>query len=156
MADLVLDFDACKSIVKAGNSGQYILKPVVSVHQRLVAAIQGFVSTALVQSNTTVSAQQNGATVRSTAPDSTGRFVLYPVPVGVYDLVIMAPGRVVAVACDRRAAPSIRRAQVGYRPALCARVMAGARRSSRAARPGRPGWGPWTRHLPARRTIACR
>src|SRR5258706_8336445 len=36
MADVVLDFDACKSIVNAGNSGKYILKPVVSVVPRIV------------------------------------------------------------------------------------------------------------------------
>ena len=31
LADFVLDFNACKSVVTAGNSGQYLLKPVVSV-----------------------------------------------------------------------------------------------------------------------------
>ena len=31
MADFVLDFDACKSVVKRGNSGQYNLKPVIAV-----------------------------------------------------------------------------------------------------------------------------
>ena len=34
MADFVLDFDACKSVVVAGNSGQYLLKPVVIVIPR--------------------------------------------------------------------------------------------------------------------------
>jgi hypothetical protein len=29
-ADLVLDFDACKSVVQAGNSGRYLLKPVIT------------------------------------------------------------------------------------------------------------------------------
>ena len=29
--DLVLDFDACRSVVKAGNSGKYILKPTIKV-----------------------------------------------------------------------------------------------------------------------------
>ena len=27
----MLDFDACKSVVKAGNSGQYLLKPVITM-----------------------------------------------------------------------------------------------------------------------------
>ena len=31
VADVVLDFDACKSVVKRGNSGQYNLKPVIAV-----------------------------------------------------------------------------------------------------------------------------
>jgi len=34
LADLVLDFDACKSIVKTGDSGQYTLNPVVNVMPR--------------------------------------------------------------------------------------------------------------------------
>jgi hypothetical protein len=29
--ELVLDFDACKSVIKAGNSGKYILKPTIKV-----------------------------------------------------------------------------------------------------------------------------
>jgi hypothetical protein len=71
--DLVLDFDACKSVVKAGNSGKFILKPVVSVFARAVTSLQGFVTTTLSLSSTTVAAQQNGVTVRSTVPDSTGK-----------------------------------------------------------------------------------
>lgn len=35
--------------------------------------------------------------MRATPPDATGRFELYPVPVGTYDLVITASGRVNAV-----------------------------------------------------------
>lgn len=41
--DLVLDFDAGKSIVQAGNSGQYILKPVLRVIAEESAGIQGIV-----------------------------------------------------------------------------------------------------------------
>ena len=33
-ADFVLDFDACKSIVAAGGSGKYLLKPVLSIVPR--------------------------------------------------------------------------------------------------------------------------
>jgi hypothetical protein len=33
-ADFVLDFDACKSIVAAGGSGKYLLKPVLSMFPR--------------------------------------------------------------------------------------------------------------------------
>src|SRR5215208_1452342 len=56
--ELVLDFDACKSVVKAGNSGQYILKPVVSVVSRVLTGLQGFVTTTFALSSTTVAAQQ--------------------------------------------------------------------------------------------------
>jgi hypothetical protein len=97
MADLVLDFDACRSVVKAGNSGQYQLKPVVSVTPRFTAGILGHVSTALPAAATTVSAQQNGMVVRSTAPDASGRFVLAYLPDGNYEVVVTSEGRSTAV-----------------------------------------------------------
>jgi len=96
-ADLVLDFDACKSVVRAGNSGAYNLKPVVSVAARLSSGIQGYVSTTLSLNGTTVSAQQNGTVVRSTAPDATGKFVLAFLQPGNYDVVVTSEGRSTAV-----------------------------------------------------------
>ena len=99
--DVVLDFDACKSIVKRGNSGRYNLKPVVSVSALLSDAglrIVGWLDTAIAASAPGVSAQLDGIPVKATVPDPvTGRFVLYPVPVGHYNLVFSAPGRVTAV-----------------------------------------------------------
>jgi hypothetical protein len=97
MADVVLDFDACASIVKAGNSGQYILKPVISVVERLVSGLQGFVSTTLASASTTVSAQLNGATVRATAPDSTGKFTIPYLAPGTYTLVVTSDGHATGV-----------------------------------------------------------
>ena len=100
VADFAIDFDACKSFVKAGNSGKYILKPVLSVIPIMSAAgqrIVGFVDPSLVKPGTSVSAQLSGVPQRATPPDATGRFVLYPVPAGTYDLVITASGRVNAV-----------------------------------------------------------
>jgi len=47
VVDMVLDFDACRSIVKAGASGRYNLKPVVAVIPRLTTAIEGFIDPAL-------------------------------------------------------------------------------------------------------------
>jgi hypothetical protein len=95
--DLVLDFDACKSVVKAGNSGKFILKPVVSVFARAVTSLQGFVTTTLSLSSTTVAAQQNGVTVRSTVPDSTGKFSIPFLPTGTNTLVITSDGRATGV-----------------------------------------------------------
>lgn len=100
LADLVLDFDACKSVVTRGASGRYNLKPVVTVLPRvrldgLVA--EGMVAPAIALPTTTVSLQQAGVPVRATVPDANGRFVLYPVPAGTYDLVVSAEGRVTAV-----------------------------------------------------------
>lgn len=93
MADFVLDFDACKSVVSAGNSGQYLLKPVLTVVPRYVSGVMGYVDTGLVLATTSVSVQQAGVVVKATVPDSTGRFVLQPVAPGSYTLVLTAAGR---------------------------------------------------------------
>lgn len=98
MADFVLDFDACKSVVVAGNSGQYLLKPVVSVIPRYVSGAVGFVDAATAASGTAqVTLQQGGVVVKATAPDSTGRFLLQPVAPGSYTLVATASGRATMV-----------------------------------------------------------
>ena len=100
VADFTLDFDACHSFHKAGASGKYLLKPVIRVIPVLSDAgqrIVGYVDPTLANGDTLVSAQQAGVIFKSTPPDATGKFVLYPVPPGTYDLVITAPGRVNAV-----------------------------------------------------------
>ena len=96
-ADFAIDFDACKSFVTAGNSGKILLKPVLSVIPIVSTRIVGYVDTSLAVTGTTVSAQVAGVAVRATPPDATGRFELFPVPTGTYDLVITAAGRVNAV-----------------------------------------------------------
>ena len=100
VADFVLDFDACKSVVKRGNSGQYNLKPVISVIPRLSDAgmrVVGYVDASIAASTTLVSLQSSGVPVKATAPDASGQFVLYPVPAGTYDLVVTSSGHVTAV-----------------------------------------------------------
>jgi hypothetical protein len=100
VVDFVLDFDACKSVVKRGNSGKYNLKPVVTVIPLLSDAglrVIGYVSPSIASGTTSVSVQANGIPVKATVPDANGQFVLYPVPVGSYTLVVSAPGRVTAV-----------------------------------------------------------
>jgi hypothetical protein len=100
LADVVLDFDACKSVVTRGASGRYNLKPVVTVLPRVRLdglVTEGMVAPAIALPTTTVSLQQAGVPVRATVPDASGRFVLYPVPAGTYDLVVSADGRVTAV-----------------------------------------------------------
>lgn len=96
--DLVLDFNACKSIVTRGN-GTYALKPVIQVIPTLLNGIDGFIDTALLASHVTVSAQQNGVVIRSTSPNTTtGEFFLARLPApGNYDVVISADGRATAV-----------------------------------------------------------
>ena len=98
MADFVVDFDACKSVVTAGGSGQYLLKPVISVLPRYISGVAGFVDVlTLANGNTSVSLQQNGDSVKATAPDGTGKFTLQPVAPGTYSLVLTAPGRTTTV-----------------------------------------------------------
>ena len=94
--DLLLDFDACKSVVKAGNSGKYILKPVIQVIPFELNGIQGFLDTNLFPgqaniNNVIVSAQMGGNVVRSTVPNAqTGEFFLARLDPGNYDVVITA------------------------------------------------------------------
>ena len=95
--DLLLDFDACKSIVKRGN-GTYALKPVIKVIPFVLNGINGFVDLALLGSNVMVTAQQNGVIVQSTAPNAqTGEFFLARLAPGNYDFVVTANGRATAV-----------------------------------------------------------
>lgn len=97
MADFLLDFNACKSVVHAGNSGKYLLKPVISVIPSYVSGVSGYLDASLASGGTVVSVQQGGAIVKSTAPDATGKFTLEPVAPGTYDLVVAAPGHVTGV-----------------------------------------------------------
>lgn len=110
--DLVLDFDACKSIVKRGGQDRYNLKPVVSVMPILVGSIEGGVvaPAAAVTAGAWASLQKidpttgNVTVVRATtvrseadADHAAGTWTLSPVPVSPstgpgYNLVIGAPG----------------------------------------------------------------
>ncbi|MFM9436756.1 hypothetical protein ACFDR9_003841 [Janthinobacterium sp. CG_23.3] len=95
--DLVLDFNACKSVVTKGN-GKYALKPVVKVVPTVLNGISGFVNKALLASHVMVSAQQNGVVIASTAPSATtGEFFLARLAPGSYDVVITADNSAAAV-----------------------------------------------------------
>ncbi|WP_342120707.1 DUF4382 domain-containing protein [Pseudoduganella sp. OTU4001] len=85
--DLVLDFDACKSIVTKGN-GKYALKPVVKVVPTALNGINGVLEAAALGDGVTVSAQQAGQVVAATVPSSNGEFALTRLPVGNYDVVV--------------------------------------------------------------------
>jgi hypothetical protein len=99
--DVIIDFDACKSVVKAGNSGRYNLKPVLTVTPVLSDAglrIIGWIAPSVAASAPMVSVQASGVPVKATVPDPvSGEFVLYPVPVGTYDLVVATEGHATAV-----------------------------------------------------------
>jgi hypothetical protein len=100
LADFVIDFDACRSVVRAGQSGRHLLKPVLSVVPRVTTAsnaVEGYVAAAMAVGATSVSLQKDGTVVRGTVPSSSGRFLLSQVASGVYDLVVGANGRATAV-----------------------------------------------------------
>jgi hypothetical protein len=91
LVDLVLDFNACKSIVQRGN-GSFGLKPVVTAIPMVVSgSITGNVAAA--QAGAQVFAEQNGQVIRGTVTDASGQFVLSPLVQsstnGTYDVVIV-------------------------------------------------------------------
>lgn len=96
--DLLLDFDACHSIVHTG-SGKYKLNPVIKIIPFALNGIQGFVDPALFVNHVTVSAQQNGEIVRATIPNATtGQFFLAHLEAGMqYEVVITADDRATGV-----------------------------------------------------------
>lgn len=101
--DIVLDFDACKSVLTKGQ-GKYALKPVIKLLPATTGGtttpngISGVVSPALLASGVSVSAQQNGVIVSSTTPNATtGEFLLSRLPAGNYDVVVTANGHAASV-----------------------------------------------------------
>ncbi len=90
LTDLVLDFDACKSIVTRGN-GTFGLKPVVTA---LPTVVSGAVTGVLVGApGAQVYAERNGAVVKATVADANGNFTLSPIEqsstAGNVDVVIV-------------------------------------------------------------------
>ncbi len=76
LTDLVLDFDACKSVVARGN-GSYGLKPVVTALPTLVSGtVTGVVANA---PGAQVFAERNGVVVKATVADANGAFTLSPI-----------------------------------------------------------------------------
>jgi hypothetical protein len=93
--DLLLDFDACKSIVQTG-SNIYKLQPVIKVIPTPLNGINGFLDKTLP--NVIVSAQQDGDIVRKTVMNTqTGEFFLGHLDPGTYDVVITSDNHATAV-----------------------------------------------------------
>lgn len=113
--DVFIDFDANKSVFvhQAGNSGQYILRPVVQAYDKVVTgAILGTLTDNLSPAHAlpgvTVTAQVLGASgpavARTVKTDSNGRYVLDLLPVdGTYHVVaqpVVLPAVYAAKASD--------------------------------------------------------
>lgn len=104
--ELVLDFDAARSVVKAGNSGQYLLKPTIAVIATVVGeevvnaefggAFAG--DDIALADGASVSLQAvdpdgKVTVVRAGVVEADGTWNLTPVPAGTgYNLVVTKPG----------------------------------------------------------------
>ena len=96
--DVVLDFDACRSVVTRGNSGRFNLKPVIAVVPMIsVGAISGYAVTDAPAADVKVSAQSGGVVVKETVVASGAKFNLAPIAAGNYDVVFTAAGHVTRV-----------------------------------------------------------
>lgn len=82
----LLDFDVDKSIVVAGGSGQYILKPVIRLIANEGGAIMGKISPGTTFKSL-VEAKSAANTI-SAYTDANGEFVLHGVPDGIYEVKI--------------------------------------------------------------------
>ena len=85
---LVLDFDASRSIVKAGNSGQYILKPVIRAFAKEAGGgIEGVV---LPDSANAQISAISGTDTLGAFPDATGAYKFWGLPANTYKLIFTA------------------------------------------------------------------
>lgn len=84
---ILLDFDAAKSVVKAGNSGNYILKPVI---RAIVESTDGAINGSIPDSVSAVIYAIDEIDSVSTYPDSNGFFFIGGLNEGYYDIAIDA------------------------------------------------------------------
>lgn len=85
--EVLLDFDAARSVVKAGNSGNFNLKPVIrAIAEAQDGAIQGIVLP--VEATPAVFAIQGTDTLASAFADNTGAFLIRGLDAGTYTVGI--------------------------------------------------------------------
>ena len=76
--ELILDFDASKSIVKAGNSGQYLLKPTIKVIDTMdLAVVIGIVTDDADPANDLEGGMVTAQTYNDSAPDEKDEVVVH-------------------------------------------------------------------------------
>jgi hypothetical protein len=95
---LVIDFDACKSVLKKGNAG-YALKPVLSLVPNTQNGISGVIASGALTHHVMVLAERGGQVIASTTPDlQTGVFLVSHIPAGDdYDVVITSDNSATSV-----------------------------------------------------------
>ena len=106
--ELILDFDACRSVVQAGNSGKWLLKPTIkiaslddfsiingTVTDDSDAGIEGaLVSAQIFNGGTTETKDDDELIIQAaTITDSNGEYKLFVTP-GTYNLVVYAEATV--------------------------------------------------------------
>ncbi len=85
--EVLLDFDAARSVVKAGNSGKYNLKPVIrAIPKALDGAISGVVLP--LDATPVIYAIQGSDTITSAFTKDNGRFLLQGLEAGTYTVGI--------------------------------------------------------------------
>lgn len=95
----ILDWDVQKSVVKAGNSDKYILKPVIRVNTKVNSgSIKGIVNGEIISGDTNVIEPLEGVLVAvytseneyitETATDNKGTFLIQGLVPGTYKLII--------------------------------------------------------------------
>ena len=97
--ELILDFDASRSVVKAGNSGNWLLKPVIKVVGTTVATVSGNITDEesaglegiMVSVQMYDSVNDDVIFQASTITDEYGNYVLFVEP-GEYSLVAYGEG----------------------------------------------------------------
>jgi hypothetical protein len=97
LTSVVIDFDACKSVLKKGN-GAYSLKPVLTLVPSAQNGISGVVAASALTHHVMVMAEQNGQVIASAAPDvQTGVFLVSHLAAGNYDLVVTSDNSAASV-----------------------------------------------------------
>ena len=106
--ELILDFDACRSVVQAGNSGNWLLKPTIKIaHLKDFSIINGkvtddsdagvegaLVSAQIFNGGTTATKNDDELIIQAaTITDSDGEYKLFVTP-GNYNLVVYAAAKV--------------------------------------------------------------
>ncbi|MGI9543563.1 MAG: DUF4382 domain-containing protein [Cyclobacteriaceae bacterium] len=85
--EILLDFDAARSVVKAGNSGNFNLKPVIRASAEAQdGAIKGMITPS--EASSVVYAIQGADTVTSTFTNDVGRFLIRGLADGTYTVSI--------------------------------------------------------------------
>lgn len=102
--EFLLDFDVAKSIVMAGGSGIYNLKPVIRVSATATSGvIKGVIDPVLEGYQVEVSVSVGDTTIAAFANEETGMFQLNGVPAGTYTVTLtpdVASGKAVKTITD--------------------------------------------------------